>query len=121
MVAANQDPRLTSVFSTFSATTPSLYLDVDRDKAQALGVRISDVFTTLQASLGGFYVNDFNLFGRTWQVNIQAVAPDRDDIPTSGASRCATRAGRWCRCAPSPMCGWCWGRRPSSATTTRAA
>jgi hydrophobe/amphiphile efflux-1 (HAE1) family protein len=81
MVAANQDPRLTSVFSTFSATTPSLYLDVDRDKAQALGVRISDVFTTLQASLGGFYVNDFNLFGRTWQVNIQAVAPDRDDIP----------------------------------------
>jgi hydrophobe/amphiphile efflux-1 (HAE1) family protein len=81
MVAANQDPRLIGVFSTFSPTTPSLYLDLDRDKAQALGVRISDVFTTLQASLGGFYVNDFNLFGRTWQVNIQAVASDRDDIP----------------------------------------
>jgi multidrug efflux pump subunit AcrB len=81
MVAANQDPRLVGVFSTFSPTTPSLYLDVDRDKAQALGVRISDIFTTLQASLGGFYVNDFNLFGRTWQVNIQAVAADRDDIP----------------------------------------
>lgn len=81
MVAANQDPRLVGVFSTFSPTTPSLYLDVDRDKAQALGVRISDIFTTLQASLGGFYVNDFNLFGRTWQVNIQAVATDRDDIP----------------------------------------
>jgi hydrophobe/amphiphile efflux-1 (HAE1) family protein len=81
MVAANQDPRLVGVFSTFSPTTPSLYLDMDRDKAQALGVRISDVFTTLQASLGGFYVNDFNLFGRTWQVNIQAVATDRDDIP----------------------------------------
>jgi len=81
MVAANQDPRLAGVFSTFSPTTPSLFLDVDRDKAQALGVRISDVFTTLQASLGGFYVNDFNLFGRTWQVNIQAVAADRDDIP----------------------------------------
>ncbi len=81
MVAANQDPRLVGVFSTFSPTTPSLFLDLDRDKAQALGVRISDVFTTLQASLGGFYVNDFNLFGRTWQVNIQAVAADRDDIP----------------------------------------
>ncbi|MEI6159809.1 MAG: multidrug efflux RND transporter permease subunit [Roseococcus sp.] len=81
MVAANQDPRLVGVFSTFSPTTPSLYLDVDRDKAQALGVRISDIFTTLQASLGGFYVNDFNLFGRTWQVNIQAEAADRDDIP----------------------------------------
>ena len=81
MIAANQDPRLAGVFSTFSPTTPSLYLDVDRDKAQALGVRISDIFTTLQASLGGFYVNDFNLFGRTWQVNIQAEAVDRDDIP----------------------------------------
>ncbi|MBY0339213.1 MAG: multidrug efflux RND transporter permease subunit [Acetobacteraceae bacterium] len=81
MVSANQDPRLVGVFSTFSPTTPSLYLDIDRDKAQALGIRISDVFTTLQASLGGFYVNDFNLFGRTWQVNIQAEAADRDDIP----------------------------------------
>ena len=80
MVAANQDPRLRSVFTTFSPTTPSLYLDVDRDKAQALGVRISDLFTTLQATLGGYYVNDFNLFGRTWQVNIQAEAADRNDI-----------------------------------------
>jgi hydrophobe/amphiphile efflux-1 (HAE1) family protein len=80
IVAANQDPRLTQVFSTFSATTPSLYLDVDRDKAQALGVPISGIFSALQASLGGFYVNDFNLFGRTWQVNIQAEAADRDDI-----------------------------------------
>ncbi|MBV1799776.1 efflux RND transporter permease subunit [Siccirubricoccus sp. G192] len=81
IVAANQDPRLTSVFSTFSPTTPSLYLDVDRDKAQALGVRISDIFSALQATLGGFYVNDFNLFGRVWQVNIQAEGSDRDDIP----------------------------------------
>ena len=81
IVQANQDPRLTAVFSTFSPTTPSLFLDVDRDKAQALGVRISDIFTALQATLGGFYVNDFNLFGRVWQVNIQAEATDRDDIP----------------------------------------
>lgn len=81
VVAANQDPRLTAVFSTFSPTTPSLYLDVDRDKAQALGIRISDIFNSLQATLGGFYVNDFNLFGRVWQVNVQAVAQDRSDIP----------------------------------------
>ncbi|RVT96047.1 multidrug efflux RND transporter permease subunit [Rhodovarius crocodyli] len=80
MVAANQDPRLRGVFTTFSPTTPSLYLDIDRDKAQALGVRISDLFTSLQATLGGYYVNDFNLFGRTWQVNIQAEASDRNDI-----------------------------------------
>ncbi len=80
IVAANQDPRLAQVFSTFSASTPSLFLEVDRDKAQALGVPIFGIFAALQASLGGFYVNDFNLFGRTWQVNIQAEATDRDDI-----------------------------------------
>ncbi len=81
VVAANQDPRLARVFSTFAANTPSLFLDVDRDKAQALGVRISDIFAALQTTLGGFYVNDFNLYGRSWQVNIQAEALDRDDIP----------------------------------------
>jgi hydrophobe/amphiphile efflux-1 (HAE1) family protein len=81
VVAANQDPRLARVFSTFAANTPSLFLDVDRDKAQALGVRISDIFTALQTTLGGFYVNDFNLAGRSWQVNIQGEAQDRDDIP----------------------------------------
>jgi len=80
IVAANQDPRLVAVFSTFNATNPTLFLDLDRDKAQALGLRISDVFQALQATLGGFYVNDFNLFGRTWQVNLQAEAADRDDI-----------------------------------------
>jgi hydrophobe/amphiphile efflux-1 (HAE1) family protein len=93
IVQANQDPRLTSVFSTFTATTPSLYLDVDRDKAQALGVRIADIFTALQATLGGFYVNDFNLFGRVWQVNIQAEATDRDDIPDLWRIRVRNRSG----------------------------
>jgi hydrophobe/amphiphile efflux-1 (HAE1) family protein len=79
--AANQDKRLARVFSTFTASTPSLFLDIDRDKAQALGLNINDVFTALQATLGGYYVNDFNLFGRTWQVNIQADDQDRNDIP----------------------------------------
>ena len=81
LAAANQDPRLTRVFSTFTATNPSLYLDIDRDKAQALGLSMSDVFTTLQATLGGIYVNNFNQFGRTWQVNIEGEAADRADIP----------------------------------------
>ena len=78
-----QDPRLSAVFTTFTANTPSLYLDVDRDKAQALQVPISSIFSTLQATLGGYYVNDFNLFGRTWQVNVQADTPFRmepDDV-----------------------------------------
>jgi hydrophobe/amphiphile efflux-1 (HAE1) family protein len=81
IAAANRDPRLTRVFSTFTATNPSIYLDIDRAKAQALGLNMSDVFTALQATLGGIYVNNFNLFGRTWQVNVQGEAADRGDIP----------------------------------------
>ena len=80
VVAANQDPQLTRVFSTFSATNPSIYLDIDRDKVQVLGVQLSNVFQALQASLGGYYVNDINLFGRTWQVQVQAEAADRASV-----------------------------------------
>jgi hydrophobic/amphiphilic exporter-1 (mainly G- bacteria), HAE1 family len=80
IAAANQDPHLARVFSTFNASNPSVWLDIDREKAQALGLRISDVFNTLQSTLGGFYVNDFNLYGRVWQVNIQGEAVDRNDI-----------------------------------------
>ena len=80
VAAANQDPRVARVFSTFSATTPSVYLDIDRDKAQALGLGINDVFTALQATLGGYFVNYFNLYGRTWQVNIEGEAGERRDI-----------------------------------------
>jgi hydrophobe/amphiphile efflux-1 (HAE1) family protein len=78
--AANSDPRLAQVFSTFTATNPSIYLDIDRDKAQALGVPISEVFNTLSATLGGIFINNFNLFGRTWQVNLQGEQNDRRDI-----------------------------------------
>jgi HAE1 family hydrophobic/amphiphilic exporter-1 len=80
LVAANQQPELAAVFSTFAADTPQIRLDIDRDKAQVLGVKVSDIFNALQSTLGGFYVNDFNLFGRTWQVNVQAEAPFRDAI-----------------------------------------
>ena len=80
LVAANQDPKLTGVFSTYSAATPSIFLDINRDKAQVLGVKLSDLFQALQASLGGYYVNDVNLFGRTWQVQVQAEAADRASV-----------------------------------------
>ena len=79
-VAANEDPKLTRVFSTFSDANPSIYLDIDRDKVQVLGVPLSNVFQALQASLGGFYVNDMNLFGRRWQVQVQAEGADRRSI-----------------------------------------
>ncbi len=80
LIAANQDPQLTRVFSTYSATNPSLQLDIDRDKAQVLGVPLDSVFTALQTSLGGMYVNDMNLYGRTWQVQVQAEGEDRKDV-----------------------------------------
>jgi len=77
---ANQDPRLARVFSTFTASNPSIYLDIDREKAQALGLNMADVFVALQATLGGIYVNDFNMLGRVWQVNLEGEAKDRSDI-----------------------------------------
>ncbi len=77
VLAANEEPKLGTVFTTFSAATPQLFLDIDRDKVQTLGVKLSDVFNALQATLGGYYVNDLNLFGRTWQLNIQGEAADR--------------------------------------------
>ena len=80
LVAANQDPQLSRVYSTFSANNPSIYLDIDRDKAQILGIDVGDIFQALQTSLGGMYINDVNLFGRTWQVQAQAEAADRKSL-----------------------------------------
>ncbi|GGJ38466.1 efflux RND transporter permease subunit [Neoroseomonas lacus] len=81
VLAANQDPALTRVFSTFAANNPSVFLDIDRDRAQVLGVSLNDIFQGLSAAMGGAYVNDFNLFGRTWKVSLQAELLDRDGIP----------------------------------------
>lgn len=80
VVAANQQPELAGIFSTFSADTPQIFLDIDRNKAQVLGVKVSDVFDALLATFGSVYVNDFNVFGRSWQVNIQADARFRGRI-----------------------------------------
>jgi hydrophobe/amphiphile efflux-1 (HAE1) family protein len=80
LAAANQDLRLTRVFSTFTAGNPSIFLDIDREKAQALGLGMNDVFGALQATLGGIFINNFNRFGRIWQVNIQGEAADRRDV-----------------------------------------
>ena len=80
LAAANQDPRLTRVFSTFTAGNPSIFLDIDREKTQALGLGMNDVFGALQATLGGIFINNFNLFGRIWQVIIQGEAADRREV-----------------------------------------
>jgi multidrug efflux pump len=72
VAAGNQTPGLVGLFSMFRASIPQLYVDVDRTQCKMLGVPLNDVFETLQVFLGGYYVNDFNRFGRTWQVNLQA-------------------------------------------------
>jgi hydrophobe/amphiphile efflux-1 (HAE1) family protein len=77
---AAQTPGLNQVFSLFETSTPQLYLDIDRTKAQLLGVNIPDVFSALQTYLGSSYVNDFNLFGRTYRVIAQAVSEERLDV-----------------------------------------
>jgi len=76
---ANQRPELMRVFSTFRANVPQYFLEVDRNKAKAQGVVLSDIFTTLQAQLGSMYINDFNQFGRTYRVMIQAETKFRKD------------------------------------------
>jgi len=70
-------PGLMQVFSLFEVSTPQLYLDIDRTRAQLLGVQLPDVFAALQVNIGSLYVNDFNLFGRTFRVQAQAAAPYR--------------------------------------------
>ena len=82
--AANQEPEFARIFSTFSATIPQLFLEVDREKAQVLGVPISDIFSTLQANLGASYINDFNLYGKVYRVQIQAEASFRDGLEDIG-------------------------------------
>jgi multidrug efflux pump len=70
--AASQRPELAGIQSTFSANVPQYYIDLDRTKTRALGVSVSDVFTAMQATFGSYYVNDFTLYGRTWQVSLQS-------------------------------------------------
>jgi multidrug efflux pump len=76
--AANKDPMLGGVQTLWRATVPQLSVDVDREKAKALGVPLEDLYGTLAATLGNYYVNDFNKFGRTWQVLMSAEPAARD-------------------------------------------
>jgi len=80
VIAANQDPALTRVYSTYTANTPQIFVNLDRTRAEALKVPVQQVFATLQQQLGSGYVNDFNLYGRTYRVKVQAQAPYRDTV-----------------------------------------
>jgi hydrophobe/amphiphile efflux-1 (HAE1) family protein len=84
MAQANQTPGLARVFTTFSTKTPKIYADIDRVRAEMLGVNANDVFTTLEVFLGSQYVNDFNFLGRTYRVTAQADGDFRQDLHAIG-------------------------------------
>jgi hydrophobe/amphiphile efflux-1 (HAE1) family protein len=93
MMAAQSVPQLAGVFTTYGAATPQIELKIDRERAQALGIGISDIFAALQTSMGGTYVNDFNLYGRVWQVKVQADAADRSRVNDVYRVRLRTKDG----------------------------
>jgi multidrug efflux pump len=95
MAKAAQTPELDPhMFSGFQINVPQLYADVDRTRAQQLGVSVTDVFDTLQIYLGSLYVNDFNKFGRTYQVMVQADAPFRAHAEDIGLLKARNNQGQ---------------------------
>ena len=102
---ARKQPELGGLFTPFTVNVPQIRFNLDRVKAQRLGVAVSDVFAVLQTNLGGYYVNDFNLYGKVWKVMVQAEGSRRvtkDDIErlyvlnqqgTAGSPRLAGRRG----------------------------
>jgi hydrophobe/amphiphile efflux-1 (HAE1) family protein len=77
---ANQQPEIAYTFSTFRANVPHYYVDIDREKAQQLGIPLSSIFQTLQGNLGSLYVNDFTMFGKNFRVTMQADAEYRSGM-----------------------------------------
>jgi multidrug efflux pump len=95
----NRTPGLQGLFNSSRANTPWLYLEIDRTKCMALGVPVSELFNTLQVYLGSYYVNNFNEFGRTWQVNIQADQRFRGDASDIGQLQVRNDKGQMIRLA----------------------
>ena len=92
--AANQTPGLAGVFTTFNTQTPKVYADIDRVRAEMLGVNTNDVFQTLEVYLGSQYVNDFNFLGRTYRVTAQADGNFRQDLHAIGNLKTRNAKGR---------------------------
>ena len=80
IAAANARPEVVNAFSSFRANVPQFYLDIDREKAKTLGVSLNDIFATLQSNLGSYYINDFNKYGQTYRVIMQADSRYRQDL-----------------------------------------
>jgi multidrug efflux pump len=88
-----QAPELAGVFSSWQVNVPQLYADIDRTKARQLGVAVTDIFDTMQIYLGSLYANDFNKFGRTYSVRVQADAPYRSHPEDIGALKVRSATG----------------------------
>lgn len=93
-VEAMKDPTIASAFSTFRANVPQLFADIDRTKAKTMNIDLSEIFGSMQAFLGAAYVNDFNKFNRTYQVNIQAEADARAQIEDIAMLQVRSRDGK---------------------------
>ncbi len=93
MIQANQQQGITAAFTTFNAHTPRISADIDRERAEQLGVPVQNVFATLGTYLGSTYINDFNFLGRTYRVTAQADARYRDDIADIGKLRTRSASG----------------------------
>jgi multidrug efflux pump len=94
ITVASKNPKLKGLFTGFNVNAPQLYFDVDRDACLSQGISLGEVFGTLQAYLGSRYVNDFNMFGRTWQVVVQADQGFRNHVDDVAKLRVRTNTGR---------------------------
>jgi len=94
IAASRKVPALAGLFSSFQVSVPQVDADVDREKAKAEGVNLGDVYQTLQAYLGSLYVNDFNRFGRTYQVNVSAEPSFRHDMADIGQLKTRNAKGQ---------------------------
>jgi multidrug efflux pump len=94
VAAGRKNIHLHDLYTSFRANTPWLYLDIDRVQARTMGVQISEIFNVLQVYLGSLYVNDFNRFGRTWQVNVQASPDFRRQIEDLQQLKVKTESGK---------------------------
>src|SRR5262249_29281871 len=91
---ARRLPGMILVYNSFRANTPQLYIDIDRTKCKSMGVELKQVFDALQIYMGGYYVNDINKFGRTWQVNAQADPAFRIDAEMVRQLKVQNRDGK---------------------------
>src|SRR5262249_12038732 len=89
----NAQSKLRGVSSSYRAGVPQLWAEVDREKVKKLGIPLQDVFNTMGVDLGSAYINNFNKFGRTWQVNVQADAAFRRDATQVKGLQVRNRAG----------------------------